>query len=217
MSNAEHEYRVISNKLPIGGLIFAIIVILGVLLVKQPSKKYRTTTEDMLTELLMHKYVVTPEKVMDILYNNDSIYQFIDLRSSHDFIKGHLNNAINIPIHRIFDEEFEEVLNQDNHINVLYYSDHCGACGPWMILEQIGYKNNMILLGGYDYVNDYIIKQYSPMTGNFRNEKPKYDYAKIVSETAGVGSVGSQTTSVGSSKKAPTKKKKKKKEQEGGC
>lgn len=215
-NNAEKEYSIISNKLPIGGLIFAIIVILGVLLVKEPQKKYRISTEEMLTEVQSYKDVVGPEVIMDILYENNKQYRFIDLRSSHDFIKGHLQNAINIPIHKIFDKEYEDILNQDEFINILYYSDHCGACGPWMILKQLGYKNNKILLGGYDYVNNYIIKEYSPMTGNYKNEKPKYDYAKIVSETAGAGSVNTQS-SAKKSNAAPIKKKKKKVEEEGGC
>jgi len=213
-NNAEHEHKVISNKLPIGGLIFAIIIILGVVFVKEPSKKYRITTEDMLTEVQTYEDVVGPEKVMDILYGDDNIYRFIDLRSSHDFIKGHIDNAINIPIHKILDDEYVKILNQDEYINILYYSDHCGACGPWMILKQLGYKNNKILLGGYDYVNDFILKEYTPMTGNFKNEKPKYDFAKIVSQTAGAGS---GTTSSKSSKKAPIKKKKKKAGADGGC
>ena len=213
-NNAEHEHKVISNKLPIGGLIFAIIIILGVVFVKEPSKKYRITTEDMLTELQTYEDVVGPEKVMDILYGDDNLYQFIDLRSSHDFIKGHLEDAINIPIHKILDDEYAKILNQDERINILYYSDHCGACGPWMILKQLGYKNNKILLGGYDYVNDFILKEFTPMTGNFKNEKAKYDFVKIVSETAGAGSGITQSSK--SSKLAPVKKKKKKM-QDGGC
>ncbi|MEN8120873.1 MAG: rhodanese-like domain-containing protein [Bacteroidota bacterium] len=212
--NSEKDYSVISNKLPIGGLIFAIIIILGVVFVKEPSKKFSITTENMLTELQTYEDAVGPEKIMDILYNDDNLYRFIDLRSSHDFIKGHMENAINIPIHKILDDEYEKILNQDEYINILYYSDHCGACGPWMILKQLGYKNNKILLGGYDYVNNFILKEYTPMTGNFKNEKAKYDFAKIVSETAGAGS---GTSSSKSSKKAPIKKKKKKAGADGGC
>ncbi len=213
-NNVEKEYQVISNKLPIGGLIFAIIIIIGVLLVKEPNKKYKLTTEEMLEEVQKYDDVVGPELFMDIVYNQDSLYRFIDLRSAHDYIQGHLKNAINIPISRIFDDEYQNILNQDERINVLYYSDHCGACGPWMILKQLGYKNNKILLGGYDYVNEFILNDYKPMIGDFRNEKPKYDFAKIVAETAGAGSTSSKSANTS----APTiKKKKKKKSEEGGC
>jgi hypothetical protein len=82
-------------------------------------------------------------------------------------------------------DEYNEILNQDEYINVLYYSDHCGACGPWMVLKQLGYKNNKILMGGYDYVKPNIVDEYSPMTGNFTEEKAKYDYLKLINETSG--------------------------------
>jgi len=216
-NHSEKEHSVISNKLPIGGLVFVIIIILGVVFVNEPHKRYRISTEEMLTEVQSYEDIVGPEKVMDILYGDDSLYRFIDLRSSHEYIKGHLEHAINIPIHKIFDKEYAKILNQDKRINILYYSDHCGACGPWMILKQLGYKNNKILLGGYDYVNDFILKEYSPMTGNFKNENAKYDYAKIVSETAGAGSVATQSSSNKPASSTPIKKKKKKVEEEGGC
>ena len=212
----EHEHRTISDKLPAGALIFALIIILGLVFMKEPERKYVLSVEQMHQELLKHKDIIYPAQFMDILYGNDSLYRFIDLRNAHDYIKGHLKNAINIPIHKILNKEYEDIFNQDKYINVLYYSDHCGACGPWMILKQLGYKNNKVLAGGYDYVNEYIINKYSPMTGNYRNEKARYDYAKIVSETAGAGSVGAATAPKPKST-TPIKKKKKKVEEEGGC
>ena len=212
--NTEQDYHLISNKLPLGVLIFAVIIILGVIFMKTPELKYNITTEKMLEEVQAQNDIISPGKFMNIIYENDSLYQFIDLRSAHDYLIGHLNNAINIPIHKILNKEYREILNQDKKINVLYYSDHCGACGPWMILTQLGYKNNKILLGGYDYVNSKIITEFSPLTGNYRNETAKYDFAKIVKETAGGASSGSSTKS---SKPKLVKKKKKKGGADGGC
>jgi len=212
--NAETEYNVISNKLPLGVLIFAAIIIIGVIFMKEPKNNYNISTEKMLEVLQDHNDIVEPEEFINIIYENDSLYQFIDLRNAHDYLIGHLNNAINIPIHKILDSEYKDILNQDKKINILYYSDHCGACGPWMILKQLGYKNNKILLGGYDYVNDFILKEFSPLTGNYRNEKAKYDFAKIVKETAGAGST---TSTSKSSKRKLVKKKKKKSGVDGGC
>ncbi|OQY04180.1 MAG: hypothetical protein B6I20_03510 [Bacteroidetes bacterium 4572_117] len=212
--NIEKEYNVISNKLPIGVLIFAVIIIVGVIFVKNPEIKYNITTEKMLEKLQAKNDIVSPGDFMNIIYENDSLYQFIDLRSAHDYLIGHLNNAINIPIHKILDKEYKDILNQDKKINILYYSDHCGACGPWMILTQLGYKNNKILLGGYDYVNSKIIREFSPLSGNYKNETAKYDFGRIVSETAGVGCTSSSPKV---SKPKLVKKKKKKGGAEGGC
>ena len=81
-----------------------------------------------------------------------------------------------------------------------------------MILKQIGYPNNKILQGGYDYVTKNIIDEYSPMVGDYSAEKPKYDFKAIINRTAG-GSSSSSNTDV----LVPIVKGKKKKTEEGGC
>ena len=106
---------------------------------------YKISNEEMLEEALLREDLIRPEKFMEIWYNKDTMYRFIDLRSSPEFLEGHLKNAIHIPIHKILSDEYNDILNQVEKINVLYYSDHCGACGPWMIFKQLGYKNNKIL------------------------------------------------------------------------
>lgn len=217
MSHEEKEYSLISNILPVGTVIFALIIILGVIFIKQPDKVYMVNESEMLEELLSFEQTIGPEKVVDILYQGDSIYRFIDLRSTPDFINGHIEGAINIPISHVLDEKYENILNQDEKINILYYSDHCGACGPWMVLSQLGYKNNKILLGGYDYVNMHIIKNYAPLSGNYKNEKPHFDYVKIISETAGAGGATVSSKTESTPKTLPVKKKKKAAEEEGGC
>jgi len=209
------ESKKISKKLPIIGIAFIIIVILGFLTMEKPKHHYRMTTEQMLTKTLQHDYIIRFDKFFDIYHNQDSLYRFIDLRSAHDFQIGHLPGAINIPLAKILSDEYKGIVNQDKKINVLYYSDQCGACGPWMILTQLGYKNNFILAGGYDYVTRNIIDEYSPMLGDYSAEKAKYDYKEIINKTAGGASA-----SASSSDNTPVpviKKKGMKKEEEGGC
>jgi len=215
MSNEEKEYKLISNILPTGTVIFAIIIILGLIFIKQPDKEYLVTENEMLEELLTFKQIIGPDKVVDILFEKDSLYQFIDLRSTPEFINGHIEGAINIPLSHVLDRKYDEILNQDKKINILYYSDHCGACGPWMVLSQLGYKNNKILLGGYNYVNEYILKNYAPLSGNYKNEKAHYDFAKVISETA--GAKGTSISTEDNKPKSTPIKKKKKEAEEGGC
>ncbi len=215
MNNEEKEYKLISNILPIGTIVFAIVIILGLIFIKQPEKVYTVTESEMLEELLTFKQTIGPDKVVDILFEKDSLYQFIDLRSTPEFLNSHIEGAISIPLSHVLDKKYESILNQDEKINILYYSDHSGACGPWMVLSQLGYKNNKILLGGYDYVNECIIKSYSPLSGNYKNEKPQYNYAKVISET--LGSKSSLTCTDSKPSPTPIKKKKKEAEGEGGC
>ncbi len=215
MSNEEKEYKLISNILPAGTVIFAIVIILGLIFIKQPDKEYTITGNEMLEKLLTFEQTIGPDKVVDILFEKDSLYRFIDLRSTPEFINDHIEGAINIPISHVLDNKYESIFNQDEKINILYYSDHCGACGPWMVLSQLGYKNNKILLGGYDYVSEHILKNYAPLSGNYKNEKPQYDYAKVISETAGAGSTSKSTDL--KPVDLPVKKKKKHVEESGGC
>jgi len=214
MEHKIFESKKISNKLPIIGIIFIVIVIFGLLTMEKPKHHYRMNTEEMLTKTLQHDYLIRFDKFFDIYHNHDSLYRFIDLRSAHDFQVGHLPGAINIPISKILDDDYKDIVNQDDKINVLYYSDQCGACGPWMILTQLGYKNNFVLAGGYDFVTQHIINDYSPMMGDYSAEKAKYDYKKVINSTAGGAGASSSSNS---SAPAPIIKKKVKKEEEGGC
>lgn len=187
-----HQYlnighKKISNKLPIIGISAVVIILIGLLFINNPKIKYRLSTEKMLTVTIEKKDLIRPPEFMHIYFSKDSTYRFIDLRSAHEFLIGHLDGAVNIPVHKLLDDEYEEILNQDNKINILYYSDQCGACGPWMILKQIGYPNNKILQGGYNYVTKSIIDEYKPMSGNYSAEKPKYDYAKVIKNTPSSG------------------------------
>ena len=206
------ESKKISNKLPIIGIAFILIVIFGLLTMEKPKHVWRMNTEQMLAKTLKHDYLIRHDKFFDIYFNHDSLYRFIDLRSAHDYQVSHLTGAVNIPLAKILNDEYKNILNQDKKINVLYYSDQCGACGPWMILTQLGYKNNYVLAGGYDFVTQHIINEYSPMLGNYSAEKAKYDYKKVINSTAGGG-----TSSSSSSAPIPVIKKKPQKEEEGGC
>ncbi len=208
------ESKKISKKLPIIGIAFIVIVIFGLISTEKPKHIYRMNTEQMLEKTLKHDYLIRFDKFFDIYHNHDSLYQFIDLRSAHDFQVGHLPGAINIPIAKILSDEYKNIVNQDKKINILYYSDQCGACGPWMILTQIGYKNNFVLAGGYDYVTQHIIDEYSPMLGDYSAEKAKYDFKAVINSTGGSSSASSSSDS---NAPAPVIKKKPKKEEEGGC
>jgi len=214
MENNEYlESKKISDKLPTLGIIFILIVIFGLITMERPKHTYRLTTDEMLSRTLNHDYIIRFDKFFDIYHKQDSLYRFIDLRSAHDFQIGHLPGAINIPLAKILDDEYKDIVNQDEKINVFYYSDQCGACGPWMILTQLGYKNNYVLGGGYDYVKEHIIDEYSPMLGDYSAEKAKYNFKEVINSTAGAASSASSESSA----PVPVIKKKPKQEEEGGC
>ncbi|MDP2335658.1 MAG: rhodanese-like domain-containing protein [Bacteroidota bacterium] len=77
--------------------------------------------------------------------------QLIDIRTSELFAQGHPENAINIPLRNLLDDEAIEVYDQllnNGKEAVLYGSDELQATAPWLLLQQLGYKNLKILKGG---------------------------------------------------------------------
>jgi len=212
----QQGHKRISNKLPIIGISAVVIILIGLISMSSAKHRYKISSDEMLKEVLLKEYVIRPQKFMDIYYNNDTLYRFIDLRSSPDFLEGHIKGAIHIPLHEILADEYTEIFNQDEKINVLYYSDHCGACGPWMIIKQLGYKNIKVLIGGFNYVKPNIMDEYSPMTGNFSDEKAKYNYVKIINETSGAADIKDDLKN-DTPPDIKIIKKEETKEEEGGC
>ncbi|MFN8256589.1 MAG: rhodanese-like domain-containing protein [Bacteroidales bacterium] len=205
-----------SKTLLTGIVLFATIIVLGLVFMPKPGKTYKISTQQMLGELISLEGIAGPELIVDLIYNPNDGYRFIDLRSTPEYLMGHLPNAINIPVNHLMDKEYEKILNQKDKINILYASDHADACGPWMILYQLGYKNNKIMLGGYKYVNDNIINKYAPLSGNFKDEKANSDFAKIISQTSG-SNVSNSASANDKPTNAPVVKKKKEAKSGGGC
>ncbi len=208
------DHKKISKKLPVIAIVFVAIIVLGFVTTKEPEMKYRITVDEMHQELLQGNEALTPEEAIQILYSNKTGYRFIDLRNPHEFINGHIDGALNIPLQNIFSEENKSIWNDSSLINILYAASHDEACGPWMLLKQLGHNNNRILLGGYNFIRENAFEDFKLRSKEYHNEKAKYDYAKIVNETAGGLKVSGPTVS---GKKLPIRRKKKKQSAEGGC
>lgn len=208
------EHKNISNYLPAGAILFFVFITAAFVLMPASKMKFELSQEETLATILNHLQVIQPEKVNEILTTNDQGYQFIDLRSPKEYNLHHIAGAINIPIHDILKSENKELLNPSDKMNILYGATVEDACPSWLILQQLNYKNNSIMLGGYDLVKSNIIDKYAPDDVWFKNELARYDYAEIVKQTSG----GDASTSSSSSepKKSPIIQKKKK-GVAGGC
>lgn len=148
---------------------------------KDSSKKYAISTEEALSAYLNKDDILSVEKIANILLCKEAhSYQMIDLRTPHEFIKSHVPGAINIPAKDVLDLEYYHILNQDEKINVLYCRGRNQAVNIYMILKQLGFKNIKVALGGYDFINEYILQSYGIKTGDYNDEKPKYDFLRLV-------------------------------------
>jgi rhodanese-related sulfurtransferase len=169
----------IINKILILSITF-IMVSCGV----DDSKKYVISAEDALTAYLNKDDIYSSEKIANILLcKKADKYQLIDIRTPHEFAINHLPGAINIPSKDILDEEYFETLNQDEKINVLYSSEGYQAVDSYMMLKQLNFKNIKVALGGFDFIHNYIVDSYGIKTGIYDDEKPRYDFIRLVAGT----------------------------------
>ena len=157
------------------------------------SKKYVLSAEDTLEAYLSKADILTPEQLANILLckKDTAMYQFVDIRTPHDFAIKHLEGAINIPSKDILDEENLAVLNQSNKISIIFCKINCQAVNAYLMLKQLNYKNIKVALGGYVFIDKYIIESYGIKTGAYSGEKAKYNFLRLItgSETPKLDSI----------------------------
>lgn len=167
--------------------IFKIFIILSLVFSMascgtETEKKYVLTADEALQAYLNKEDILSAQKLANILLckKDTHLYQFIDIRTPHDFAIKHLEGAINIPSKDILDEANLPILNQDQKINILFCKSNCQAVNSYLMLKQLNYKNIKVALGGYDFIDEYVIETYGIKTGVYSSEKPKYDFLRLI-------------------------------------
>ena len=164
-------------------ILLASILLLMVSACDKPQKQYKLSAQEAMDIYLAKEDILSVEKLANILLcKHEHHYQMIDLRTPPEFIRGHIDGAISIPAKNVLDMEYFEILNQDDKINVLYCRGKNQAINIYMILKQLGFKNIKVALGGYDFINDFIVLKYGINSGDYNDEKPKYNYMRLVAD-----------------------------------
>ena len=133
-----------TNKLWLGLLGLAVIIVFLAFLFRPKSPEYQTGTDQAV------KMMIDPQNQVVI---SDLVgKQLIDIRPSELFAQGHPENAINIPVRNLLDEEsialFDRLLEQGSEA-IIYGNDELQATAPCLLLRQLGYQNLKILKGGF--------------------------------------------------------------------
>ena len=98
--------------------------------------------------------------------------QLIDIRPANVYAQGHPVNAANIPLRQLLDKESVGLLDKllkNGQEAVIFGSDELQATAPWLLLQQLGYKNLKLLKGGYTSQNEF------KETPAASNEIPAFD------------------------------------------
>lgn len=133
-----------SNSIWLGLSTLALFIILLAYIFKPNPPEYRLNATQSL-KLMKDKFATIAVKDMEGK-------QAIDIRTAEMFGRGHVENAVNIPVREILDEESIKLFRQlksERKVAVLYGSDELQAISPWLLLQQLGYKNIFRLKGGF--------------------------------------------------------------------
>lgn len=139
--------------------------------------------------------------------NNPRIV-IVDLRAKEEYIKGHLQQAVNIPgLKSLFDEKFfmpkleflKELFSNagiDSNSLVVAYDngDFIWAARFYWILETLGHENVGILKVGY---GDWLAQQLPTSTNTYTSEKkefiPRIDNEKVQTKLSTLLAIGNKT------------------------
>lgn len=130
-----------------------LLVILGFILAFSPVKTnqdQQISPKKLIQNIHQRSDHITAEQLGHLIIDKDPGYQLIDLRSAKEYQKFHIESAINIPLESLFDEEYLQYVHPEKMV-VLYTNGGTHAAQAWVLLQQLGYKNTTVLLGGLNY------------------------------------------------------------------
>jgi len=166
------------------------------------------------------RYINT-DVLADRMVNQDPVLLLIDTRTTEEFEKYSLPNAVNIPLSHIFNEELNPYLDQDVYDVVLFSNDNFTADEAWLIGNRMGYQRLYVLDGGLNAWFETIIEPELPKETMSREAFELYAFRKAAGKYFGVANdtveIETEVKKVPAPKKVVTKPKKKKKMPEGGC
>jgi rhodanese-related sulfurtransferase len=175
------------------------------------SGEYAKSPEELLSSYFNEKDFVSPEEMLKIAAAPEAKYRMIDIRTPDLFIKGHVANAVNIPLHDVLNPKYKDIFNDKNVTNIIYGSGNEDVIDICLMFCELGITGNKYFKGGYDF-----IATGGKSTSNINDEKPAYNFAEKLKELAGKAGSTVQSPVKNTPKKKPVIRRKKR-EAEGGC
>ncbi len=197
----------------------ALLVILGALLAISPAgtrKANGVSAQELMETIINESDHVTAEEVAQWLIDKKPDVIIVDLRSTEEYEKYHIPEALNIPLTQLFNAGEIEQLDPNKTI-VLYSNGGTHAAQAWVLLKQIGIEN-YVLLGGLNYWAEAILNPQAPNDLVADSEILKYQFRKGASghfAGDGLASAQNDTTNAPAKPKAKVNLQQKKKARAG--
>ena len=176
-----HDIKYVKTHIPKVITAFMVLIFFVILLVLFKTKqgdKFNQSPEDMVAFASTRDYVIKPAKVQNLL--EDTTYQFIDIRSNQERKVYKMDKATHIPFEQILAEDFKSVWRNETK-KILVCENEIESTQAWLLLSELGYTNILVLEGGMNYWKKYTLSKFGLKKDESQNdEKPKYDYAKVM-------------------------------------
>jgi rhodanese-related sulfurtransferase len=201
----------------------AILVLLagGLVLLPKYQKNEGIQPEQLLSNLISPERYISTDQIAHKLINQDPSFLLIDVRNEKHFNNYTLQNAINIPLEKLLDEDSTPYLNQNQYDVIFFSNDNFYADQAWVLCNRLGYKNLRVLKGGINEWFTTIINPPKPHEDMSAQAFELYSTRKAASIYFGVAYPDQITIKTTDAKKTIPKRvitvKKKKKAPEGGC
>jgi len=211
--------KVLSFRYKILALIFVVLAG-GLVLLPKYEKHEGISPEKLLSKAISPERYISTDELAHKIINQDPSYLLIDIRDEESFNEYTLPYAINIPLEKLFDENSEAYLNQDEFDIILFSNDNFQANQAWLLCNRLAYKNLRVLNGGMNTWFNTIINPSIPKENMPAEAFELYTFRKAASMYFGVA-YPEQVKVTEVKKVVPKKviavKKKKKLPTEGGC
>ncbi len=199
-----------TNRLTIAVIGIVLVIIIGLVTLRRPDIKFTLSPAESLALLNDSTQVIKPEQATALLKDSSGKTVFIDVRNSIAFDRGHVKNAVNIPVRELFAKKSKATfrdIEKAGQTAVLYGETQQQANGPWLMLRQTGFKNVLLFTGNYAQLNIVSSDSLTRLLPQL-SETPLIDTAalKAISAPSAVGKIASQPAKPEKKSVSPVKK-----------
>jgi len=128
-----------------------VLVILGIISAIMSFGGTRTSEvlpEHILSALVQGNSQISADKLAEIIVEEDSAYQIVDVRGKDQYKLHSLPGARSIPLSEILNTENEAILKSNSIYTIFYSGDSEQASQAWILSMQKGYDKALFLKGG---------------------------------------------------------------------
>jgi len=197
------------------------LLLIGLILAFSPvnsNLKSNESAVEIAKQIVSKEDHISAEELGHMIIDKDPDFLVIDVRSEEDYNIFHIKPSLNIPMEKLLEQEILDELD-DEKLIILYSNGGTHAAQAWVLLQQQGFENSTVLLGGLNYWVD-VYTNPEPPTGHYA-EHDMFNYQFL--KSAGPKLLGNTQTVESTSKVEkptkfkPRKKRKKKKAADEGC